>query len=261
MTNAESLTQVVAEIAATLPGELANHVADRIAALAMGPSDTSLVELGATAHARELMRRLARAWLAEPETPPRAVALAITSASEAIIRASPVSVETVVTGPSTEAVHARRTEQVVLELIDTAVDSLWIVSYVAYNIPNVLESLRLAISRGCTVKMLLEVAQDAGGTLDFDSLEIIREEIPGSTILLWPMSKRGVAESGASAILHAKCLIADAKTLYLSSANLTPNAQDVNMELGAVIRGGETPGRVFRHFEELHARGDLVSVE
>jgi phosphatidylserine/phosphatidylglycerophosphate/cardiolipin synthase-like enzyme len=52
-------------------------------------------------------------------------------------------------------------------------------------------------------------------------------------------------------ILHVKCVIADARWLFLSSANLTEYAFSTNMELGELITGGDLPARAEGHFQRL----------
>jgi phosphatidylserine/phosphatidylglycerophosphate/cardiolipin synthase-like enzyme len=50
-----------------------------------------------------------------------------------------------------------------------------------------------------------------------------------------------------------KCVVADGKWLFLSSANLTQQAFSINMELGVLVRGGSIPSYVdglFRHLIE-----------
>ena len=60
--------------------------------------------------------------------------------------------------------------------------------------------------------------------------------------------------------LHAKCAVADAATLLISSANLTAYALSLNMELGLLVRGGPQPQEVAAHFTGLIQRGVLLPV-
>jgi phosphatidylserine/phosphatidylglycerophosphate/cardiolipin synthase-like enzyme len=63
------------------------------------------------------------------------------------------------------------------------------------------------------------------------------------------------------AALHAKCAVADAHLLLVSSANLTDYALNLNMELGVVIQGGPQPQTVVAQFDELIAQGILQRVK
>ena len=48
---------------------------------------------------------------------------------------------------------------------------------------------------------------------------------------------------------------ADSRWLFLSSANLTEYAFNVNMELGILITGGRLPGHVEAHFDQMISQG------
>ena len=49
----------------------------------------------------------------------------------------------------------------------------------------------------------------------------------------------------------------DERALLVSSANITEGALWLNLELGVLLRGGELPGKVRRHFGDLIAAGTL----
>lgn len=51
--------------------------------------------------------------------------------------------------------------------------------------------------------------------------------------------------------------IGDDDLLFITSANLTECAMNLNMGLGVLIRGGELPGQVRVHFERLIGAGML----
>ena len=48
-----------------------------------------------------------------------------------------------------------------------------------------------------------------------------------------------------------KCAVSDARTLFLTSANLTEYAFTINMELGVLVTGGKLPAQVQEHFDQL----------
>ena len=68
-------------------------------------------------------------------------------------------------------------------------------------------------------------------------------------------------ERGNAGVLHAKCVVADGRWLFISSANLTEHAFTVNMELGVLISGGKLPLRVEEHFDGLIASGALSPLQ
>jgi phosphatidylserine/phosphatidylglycerophosphate/cardiolipin synthase-like enzyme len=71
----------------------------------------------------------------------------------------------------------------------------------------------------------------------------------------WPAEKRPTTGKGARASLHAKCAVADGERLLVSSANLTEFALTVNIELGLLVEGDDTPRRVQQHLESLIESG------
>jgi phosphatidylserine/phosphatidylglycerophosphate/cardiolipin synthase-like enzyme len=56
---------------------------------------------------------------------------------------------------------------------------------------------------------------------------------------------------------HAKLAVADRRTLFLGSANLTESAAHRNIEAGVLVSGGEAPIRAAEHIVELQRLGIL----
>lgn len=151
-------------------------------------------------------------------------------------------VELVWTGASTPLVSTRKTEQVLLETIETAEKELFIVSYVAYDVDSIVTALRSAVKRGVKVEILMESTSDYGGRISMDSIALFKREVPEATLYWWN-------KSGAS--VHAKCAVSDRKVAFVTSANLTGAAMEKNMELGIKIEGGDIPRRLHDHLEAL----------
>lgn len=156
--------------------------------------------------------------------------------------ASREKVELVWTGASTPLVSTRKTEQVLLETIETSKNKLFIVSYVAYDVDSIVTALRRAIGRGVKVEILMESTLDYGGRISMDSIALFKREVPEAILYWWN-------ESGAS--VHAKCAVSDGKVAFVTSANLTGAAMEKNMELGIKIEGGDIPRRLHDHLEAL----------
>ncbi len=95
------------------------------------------------------------------------------------------SIEMVWTGPSTNFVPIRHTEQVLTGLIDEAEESIFLVSFVAYNVVSVVAALQRAISRRVIVRFLLERSKQHGGSVNFDSIEILRRGLPQALYFEW----------------------------------------------------------------------------
>ena len=181
----------------------------------------------------------------------------LVGATEARQRAEQeLNVELVWTGPTTRFVPTRRTEQVLLDLIGGAEEDLFLVSFVAYALPNVIRALNEASGRGVHIHMLLEASSDHGGSLDIDPAAIMRANVPSAAIYAW-IDKSGPFIDGK---VHAKVAVVDGLRAFVTSANLTGYALEKNIEAGVLIRGGPVPGLLRRHLQALIDVGVLVSV-
>ena len=150
------------------------------------------------------------------------------------------------TGPSTTTVPIRQTEQALLQVIQFAKRDLFIVSFVAYAVPTVMEALRDAQERNVILNFLLEQSQDAGGKVTTDSIANLREKLPSAHFHIWKQ-----AESDNPAAVHVKCAVADGEMAMITSANLTGKAMNDNMELGILLNGGSVPKQLSSHLHAL----------
>jgi phosphatidylserine/phosphatidylglycerophosphate/cardiolipin synthase-like enzyme len=69
--------------------------------------------------------------------------------------------------------------------------------------------------------------------------------------------RRALADND-KAVLHAKCVVADERRLFITSANLTPRAQTDNIEMGLLVDERTKALSVIRFFERLIADGRLL---
>lgn len=192
----------------------------------------------------------------------RTVAVALQSAalSEQFHRDSQ-SVEFVWTGPDTEYTPFRRTEQAILQLLDSAKTRITLVSFAVYRIPNISNALVRAAKRGVKLKVIVETPDRIKGEGEYSTIRALGQEVAAcSTVYFWPKENRPVGDNNNVGILHVKCAVADSECLFLSSANLTQQAFTINMELGMLVRGGMMPGRVEQQFERLIQNGQLKLV-
>lgn len=155
--------------------------------------------------------------------------------------------ELVWTGPSTEMVATRRTEQALLEVINVAKKTLFLTSFVAYKVSSVTKALNNAVDRGVAVSILLESSEEYGGDISVDSIGQMHMSIAGARIYFWD-KKVGDFVGGK---VHAKVAVADEHVSFISSANLTGHAMEKNMEVGVLIRGGDVPERLHQHLNAL----------
>lgn len=188
-----------------------------------------------------------------------AIALALVSAAriQETHRRAP-TLDLVWTGPDSQILPLRRTDQALLQLIDEAQTKLLIVSFAVYKIPAISSAIVAAAQRGVAIRICIESPQASEGRIAYDTLRALGAEVAAhSQIYIWPNSKRQQTADGKRGALHAKVAVADGRTMLLSSANLTDYAMNLNMELGVLIDGGELPGQVEEHFQQLIAKGIL----
>jgi phosphatidylserine/phosphatidylglycerophosphate/cardiolipin synthase-like enzyme len=193
---------------------------------------------------------------AQPNVSTEALALALTAAGETRRTCdNEESVELVWTGPDTGAVPFRRTEQAILQVLDSAQHRITLVSYAVYAIPRICEALVQAARRGVKISVIVETPDKIAGQSEYSTLLALGPEVAAcSTVYYWPQEKRR-CHGEKCGILHVKCAVADGRWLFLSSANLTEYAFTINMELGVLIAGGSVPEQVEANFDRLVATG------
>ena len=171
------------------------------------------------------------------------------------------SVELVWTGPESNAASFRRTEQAILQVLDSATQRITLVSYAVYRIPFICGALVQAAHRGVKITVIVETPDRLAGENEYSTLRALGPEVAACcSVYLWPKEKRPHSDGGKPGILHVKCVVADGRWLFLSSANLTEYAFTINMELGLLVTGGSLPGRVEGHFELLRRTAILEIV-
>ena len=199
---------------------------------------------------KNLAIKLNEAWSDSPELSPIEVAAALRGASGTVeLIENRESVEMVWTGPSTGLVPTRHTEQALLEVINSATDKLFIVSFVAYNINVVMQALQKATNRGVQIDILLESSKSHGGKVNIDSIKTFRDRLPSANVYVWNTESEYSGKLNGS--VHAKCAVADGSLAFITSANLTMAAMELNMELGVLVRGGGLAKELDSHLDAL----------
>jgi phosphatidylserine/phosphatidylglycerophosphate/cardiolipin synthase-like enzyme len=213
------------------------------------------------AHYRGLAAGFLDCWRGQAaDLTPQAVALAlITAVHSEKTHKDQQTVELVWTGPETGVVAFRRTEQALLQLIDSAAQRVLVVSYAVYNIPHICDALVRAAGRGAAITVVVETPDRLEGQNTYNTLRALGPLVAArSNVYFWPLDNREKGENGKCGILHVKCAVADGRWLFLSSANLTEYAFTLNMELGLLITGGSLPLQVEDHFDRMIQTGVLA---
>ena len=115
---------------------------------------------------------------------------------------------------------------------------------------------------GLEVTLLLNIARRRGDTTAADSLvrrfadEFWREASPGEARPRVFYDPPSVEDDGPGGVLHAKAVVADGESVFITSANLTEAAFDRNIELGLLVRD-RTLAETVIHFRTLIEKGLL----
>lgn len=262
-----SLAVQIHQLAAQLPAEVVVQLAAVLQSLPASDWPqlrTTVLNIVANPAARALAARFLDSWQrVAPQTRPESVALALLSASQSeIYHRQRQAIDLVWTGPSTNLLPLRRTDQALLQLISEAQRTLTIVSFAVYKAQSITHAIAEAARRGVATMICLETPESGEGKIAYDTIKALGDEVARVVKLYeWPLDQRAISPDGHHGSLHAKVAVADSGSLLISSANLTEYAMSLNMEMGILIRGGELPAQVEAHFGQLAQQGVLRRTE
>jgi phosphatidylserine/phosphatidylglycerophosphate/cardiolipin synthase-like enzyme len=260
------IAQEASRLAKLLPSSVVEAVAARLERCDgsdLGMLRDQIAQAVPSPHHRALVAAFLDRWRSEAGgVPPHSVVAALLTASEAEKGHREMqSVELVWTGPDAGVVPLRRTEQAILQVIDAAGQRITVVSYAVYRVRYVCEALVRAAGRGVRINVVVETPDRLEGENEYNTIRALGEDVAASsTLYYWPKKQRARDSSGKLGSLHVKCVVADGRWLFLSSANLTDYAFTINMELGLLITGGDLPNRIERHFDRLIDQGTPASL-
>lgn len=170
-------------------------------------------------------------------------------------------IELLLTGPLPACgISARRVDQVLYDLVQSAKFEIVLITFAATKILRLATALLDAKKRGVSIKFILEFEQSSEGQLSFDALKAFPQELIDTVdVYCWPVEKRERNQAGKPGKLHAKVALID-DTALISSANLTDDAFNRNLEMGVKLTGGNLPKIIREYFERLCFVGVLVPV-
>ncbi len=264
MDSIPSIIEAVARLAVGVPVDVMERVAQVIATSGITELRSRVAEAVPHAQHRSLCQRFVNDWLSSSSPiSGLEVAMSLRTASHlGRLRDRGQSIELVWTGPRSQPVSHRHTEQAILQVLDSARQRITIVCYAVYRIPHVRDALVRAARSGVRVTLIVETPDKVQGQREYDTIRALGEDVAScSTLYYWPKEHRGKDPNGKVGILHVKCVVSDGRWLFLSSANLTEYAFSINMELGVLLTGGEHPMIVERQFQQLIVDGLLEEVK
>lgn len=161
-------------------------------------------------------------------------------------------------GPSPDdQIAARRIDQTLYDLISNAKREILLVTFAAAKIERLTTALLKAAQAGVKIRLILEFEQSSEGGLSFDALKAFPPKLVAvAEVYHWPVEKRERNQAGRPGKLHAKVAIID-DTGIVSSANLTDDAFNRNLEVGVLVSNVDFLKAAKGHFDALLAEGTL----
>jgi phosphatidylserine/phosphatidylglycerophosphate/cardiolipin synthase-like enzyme len=162
-------------------------------------------------------------------------------------------------GPEVPAVDARNTRLVYEELLLSAEHSIWACSFAYFDGPKAFEVLarRMLAKPDLRVTILLNIQRRKGDTSA--APDVVRRfadrfwgtDWPGASRPLVYYDPRSLEPDGPTGVLHAKAVVTDEESVFVTSANLTEAALDRNIEIGLLVRDRALAASVCSHFRAL----------
>ncbi len=241
------LVDSVSELVALLPPSKIEAIASRLRGANLPAQEQEFHQIVGTPAARTALGSMLSAWR-KSTLPGDVVAGMLIGAAHFRERAQrDCTVELVWTGPMTPFIAPRRTEQVLLDVIQRATKELFIVSFVAYDVPSIIAAINAAIDRGVDTRILVEASVTQGGSLLVDPVATMRKAVPAAKLYAWTDRPHPFTNGR----VHAKVAVADDAIAFLTSANLTGHALEKNMEAGVLVCGGHIPNDLRAHLHAL----------
>lgn len=252
------LLDKVHQAVSLLPSPMVSDLSTRLAAVNAPysqPLAAAILQSISNPRLRRSVEDLLAAWRDDQllNSGSRELAAAITSATytlEADQKA--LSVDLVWTGPSPSSLAIRRTDQVLLQLIQDCCHSLTLISFAIYNVPEIVQALIAALDRGVQLRIVAETPESSQGKVAYGLQSTFGPDVLGrAQVFVWPKEKRPVSQDGRHGSLHVKAAIVDDHGLFITSANLTEYALALNMELGVLIRSESLVNQLKTQLEVL----------
>ncbi len=243
----ERLLEAVTAVVCLVSPEKVRALANAIRKIEGTRAIATLSDVVGTAAAKTVVERLVEAWRATSVDSGELASMLIAAGHAFENVSKHQSTELVWTGPTTPFVSARRTEQAMLQVIGAAKHSLFITSFVAYDVSTIVRALNNAVTQGVNVSMLLELPQDQGGSITFDVFRKMRSLVPSAELYAWCERSAEFANGR----VHAKLVVADGQMCFVTSANLTSHAMEQNIEAGVLLTGGHVPALIHAHLQAL----------
>jgi len=250
------LVDLISDIVRGSPSEIIQEVLDIIQNWEGAPTDYQKTKLLSSIHSPLIKSKLIKlldCWaLQYPALTSEGMLLSIQTALGTLNRIEIPPLELIWTGPEGLSTNLRRTDQALLELINNANEQLLVVSFAVYKAQPIIDAIEKAILRNVKVVICLEDSDESQGKLTLSGVKAFSSaHFNLATFYIWPKENRPHTIDGKCGSLHAKIAVADRKNVFISSANLTDYAMDLNMEMGVLIDDRVIGDQVVQLFSEM----------
>ena len=127
-----------------------------------------------------------------------------------------------------------------------------------FQVPRLVESLERALDRHVNVRIVLgDRERQTDSAIDHQRHQLGQTVASKARLCWWPHERRLRDAAGCAGLMHAKAAVADSRTAFLTSANLTEAALERNIEVGVLIHGGTLPASLDRLIDSLLESGEL----
>jgi phosphatidylserine/phosphatidylglycerophosphate/cardiolipin synthase-like enzyme len=162
-------------------------------------------------------------------------------------------------GPEVPGLYARNTRRVYEELLGSAERSIWASTYAFFDGPKAFEVLarRMESRPGLRVTLLLNIQRKKSDSTASEQLvrrfanHFWKTDWPGASRPTVFYDPRALDLEGPIGVLHAKAVVADEESVFVTSANLTEAALDRNIELGILVRNRAFALTICTYFQTL----------
>lgn len=204
------LADTIQAIAAGFPIELVVDASNGLhAAQGLEPGRLRVQVLSAIPQPalRDRLSRLLDRWQAEaPGVTAEGLGLALSAAAYTAEHfRQKQTLELVWTGPDSQVIPLRRTDQALLELINGAQRRLIIVSFAVYKATAIANDLVQAARRHVAVDVCLETPDASEGKVAYDMFSALGPDVRrNASFYVWPLDKRPLSPTGHHGSLHAR---------------------------------------------------------
>lgn len=250
--------------------ELQSLAADfRSGRLTVPPSAVSLQRILQPTQAESVAAAIAASTAPAWHPEHLAALLEAIAGERAATAAARSALDLVWTGPEAAGMACRDTGVVVSELFSTAHREVLVAGYAVYQGKKVFKALADRMERvpELKVRLFLDVHRGQKDTTAPEVLvlrfarEFRDKQWPGARLPEVYFDPRAVElNDGPRASLHAKCVVIDDQTAFVSSANFTEAAQQRNIELGLLIKDAGLASAIAGRFRRLAELGVLLRV-